>query len=201
MAKRTEGEDAPTLSADDKFELLIAALTARQGETLTKDALEDILTRTAQVSATSMQRALKPENQDHPGVSVFSYPEGDKARPRPTLPFRFFYNNFPVHKFPETHHWRELELASQLEPGTFTVLRKDGSPMQVEVTADRDPKGVITEIKVAFSVAREHKDHIPAMSVVLYQLAHKGDHPRKRFVEAMQEHLRLLFEDSAAAAV
>ena len=29
------------------------------------------------------RKALKPENDRHPGISAFSYPEGDKARRKP----------------------------------------------------------------------------------------------------------------------
>lgn len=31
------------------------------------------------------RKAMRPENETHPGISAFSYPEGDVARPRPTL--------------------------------------------------------------------------------------------------------------------
>lgn len=186
----TSVAESPGLSGD-QFERLIAALTSRQSAALDKDTLREILTETAQISASSMQRALKPENDTHPGISSFSYPEGDVARPRPTLPYEFFWNNYPVHKFPETQHWRELELMMQVQPGEFTVLRKDGTRMQVSVRGERDADGKITKLMVEFPVSREEKFLVPPMSVLLYQLVHP-DNPKKRFVEAMKEHLDIL---------
>ena len=79
MARKDETE-SPTLSVDDKFELLINALTARAGGGITKDDLQEILAGTAQYSAEAMKRSLKPENEAHPGISCFSFPEGDVAK-------------------------------------------------------------------------------------------------------------------------
>jgi hypothetical protein len=31
------------------------------------------------------RKAMRPENETHPGISAFSYPEGDRDRPRPEL--------------------------------------------------------------------------------------------------------------------
>lgn len=187
---RTQETEAPGLSGE-QFERLIAALTARASDSLDKTTLKEILTETAQISATSMQKALKPENEAHPGISSFSYPEGDVARPRPTLPYEFLWNNYPVHKFPETQHWRELELMCQVQPGEYTVLRRDGSKMAVTVKAERNADGAITRLSVEFPINRDEKALVPPMAVVLYQLVHP-DNPKQRFVEAMTEYLKVV---------
>lgn len=145
---------------------------------------------TQTATAKAMQKAMKPENTNHPAISAFSYPEGDVAHPKTELPFEFLYNGFPLHKFPETQHWRELELAAQVQPGEYTVLRKDASVMKVTVKADRDADGKITKLDVSFPVSREDKATIPPQAVVLYQLVHP-ENPRKAFVESMNEWLSL----------
>lgn len=188
---QTETE-TPTLTADEKFERLIAALTAKRDDGLTKDDLKDILTSTQTVTAREMQRAMKPENPTHPGKSVFNYPEGDEVRPKVRPAFDFFYNGYPCHKFMETIHWREAELMAQVQPGEYTVIRKDGTTMAVSVTAERDANQVITKLDVRFPVSREEKWLVPPMLVVLYQLVYP-DAPRKRFVEANAEHMDLVF--------
>lgn len=38
----------------------------------------------------TVKKTMKPENETHPGISAFSYPEGDVARPKPTLTRRTF---------------------------------------------------------------------------------------------------------------
>lgn len=180
------------LTIDEKFEMLIAALTAKPDGGITKDDLAAIL----DANSKGIQKALKPENEFHPGVSAFSYPEGDVAHPKKDLPFQFWYNGYPSHMFRETEHWREWELMAKVTPGTFTVVRKDGSLMTVEVKAERDANQQLTRLDVTFPISREEKWLVPPKSVVLYQLVH-SDHPRKRFLEAMQDWLAFTMGETA----
>lgn len=178
-----KGDAAATLTADDKFEMLIAALTQRQDGGISKEDLRSILTETQTATATAMRKAMKPENETHPGISAFSHAEGDAKRPKPALPFQLFWNGYPIHKFPETETWAEWELLSQLTPGEFTVVRKDNSVMNVTVKGDRDATGKLTKVEVQFPVSREEKWLVPPKFVVAYQLVHQGE-PRKLFKEA-----------------
>lgn len=171
------------LSVDDKFELLIAALAQKQGEGITKDDLAEILANNAQ----SMKKALKPENEKHSNVSAF-HPKGG---PHMELPYECFYLNFPLHKSVETCHDRELELLLQVKPGSYRILRKDLSDMEVTVRADTTPTGKITRLFIEFPVAREEKHQIPPMHVVLYQLAHPEVSAHRRYLDAMNEHLQV----------
>jgi len=181
------------LSVDDKFELLIQALTQRP-DGITKDDLAAIL----EANSKGMQKAMKPENETHPGKSVFSYPEGEVARPKGDLPFQFFYNGYPCHKFPETETWREWELMREVTPGQYTVIRKDGSVMAVTVEGDRDANGNLTALRVIFPISREEKWLVPPKQVVLYQLIH-NDTPRKAFMEGMQEFLLMTMGEEPVA--
>lgn len=56
---------------------------SKQG--LSESQLETLLTRVGTNTAEAMRSSLKPENADHPEISAFSYPEGEKARPKPAL--------------------------------------------------------------------------------------------------------------------
>jgi len=182
MAKQDE---KPELSTDEKFMLVLEALAQRKNEGIDASTLQAILA----ANATGVQKALRPENESHPGISAMSYPEGDRAKPRDgILKYPFFYNNYPMHKFPETEHWRELELAAQVKPGEYTVIRKDASLMTVTVKGEKNANGDTTAIRVEFPISREEKWLIPPKSVVLYQLVY-NDHPKRRFLEAMQEYL------------
>ena len=185
-------QEKVALTTDEKFELLIAALSQRSNEGIDKNTLREILNETASASAGAMQKALKPENNEHGGFSALSYPEGDAARPRPVLPFELFWNGYPVHKFPETQHYRELELMAQLRPGTFTVVRKDMSSMKVTVKAERDAEDKITKVRVEFSVSRSEKALVPPMLVMLYQMIHDEGTPKERFIDGMREYLSVL---------
>jgi hypothetical protein len=178
--KATDAE----MTADEKFQMLIAALVERKDQGISPDTIEKLLAG----QATAMQKAMKPENTNHPGFSAFR----PKGGPDPVLPCQFFYNNYPASKFPETLHDRELELMARVVPGEFTVIRKDGSLMIVTVKGERDANQTLTKISVEFPISREDKWLVPPMTVVLYQLVYP-DNPRVRFVEAMQEHFALIY--------
>lgn len=151
-------------------------------------------------TAKAMQKAMRPENEHHPGISAFSRPGGDLAAPKGDLPFEFWYLNYPCHKFPETEHYAEWDLMAQVKPGTYTVIRKDGTPMAVEVKGEQDANGKLTKVEVIFTVSRENKWTVPPKSVVLYQIAHAGTKPPKRlFVEAMNEWLTVTLGEEAFA--
>jgi len=170
--------------------LELAALQRQQSSALAAEA------QTA--TAKAMQKAMRPENEFHPGISAFSYPEGDRARPK-SLPFEFLYNGYPCHKFLETEHWREVELMAQVQPGEYTVLRKDGSKMTVEVRAEHNADGQVTKLDVRFPVSRETKWLVPPKMVVLYQIVHP-DNPHRRFMEATQEWMQIAFGAEAVPA-
>ncbi len=180
------------LTTDDKFEMLLDLLTlqAKSEKAITPETLKEIIEKTSISSAETMQKAMRPENVVDWGKSVFSYPEGDRLHPRPQLPFEFFYNGYPCHMFPETQHWRELELMAQVKPGEYTVLRKDATKMSVSVKAERDADLKITKLMVEFPVTRGEKAQTPAMQVLLYQLVYP-DNPRLRFMEATIEHMQM----------
>jgi hypothetical protein len=184
------------LTIDDKFDLLLQVLAQKQETGITKDALKEILAETGQSTAASMQRALKPENTTHPNISVFR-PKGGAD---PVLPYEVLYNGFPVHKAVETHHDRELELLLMVKPGEYTVIRKDGTPMTVTAKAEHDANGVITKMSIQFPVSREDKAIVPAMQVLLYQMAYAGTaHPKQLFVAATTEHMQTMFADAVPA--
>jgi hypothetical protein len=183
------------LTSDEKFELLLEAFMAKK-DTLTPETIRELLAG----QATAMQKALKPENAQAPLISSLSYPEGDTARPRDQiLKHEFYWNHFPVHKFPEAHHYRELELAALVKEGEYRTVRRDGSDMAVKVTADKNAKGDTTAIRVEFPVTRDDKSLVPPMLVVLRQLAYPGE-PRKQFVEGMAEYFNFVMGDEAVPA-
>ena len=185
--------------SDDQFQQLIGVLASNKidsGNGIDLAALKVLLEGTALAT----QKAMKPENQVHPGISALSYPEGDRDRPRPVLPHEFYWNGYPVHKFPETQHWRELELMAQVTPGEFTVMRKDFTPMAVKVTDEKDANGKTTKLRVDFPISREERGLVPPQIVLLYQLVH-ADNPRRRFVEAMQEYLQMMVGEDVAVPV
>lgn len=179
-----------------QFAQLLEALTQKAGGGFDKADLAEILQATAATSAQAMQKAIKPENETHPGKSCFSYPEGDVARPRPQIGHPLFWNGYPQHLFQEELHWSEAELMVQLQPGEYTCTQKDGRTTHpVTIKATKDGNGGIEKMDVTFAVSRERKDQIAPLFVMLYQLTHPEMAPRKSFMKGMQQHLLNQFGD------
>lgn len=176
--------------------LALAQLQAEAKQEQAAAAMKDA----AKVAADHTEKVRNPSNKSHPGISAFSYPEGDRARPKGTdgrLPFEFLYNGYPCHKFLETEHWRECELMLQtIKPGDYPIVRKDSSLMTATVRVERDGDGNPTKVDVQFPVSREDKPLIPAKAVVLYQIVHAGEkRPQQLYVEAMNEWLTITLGD------
>ena len=94
--------------------------------------------------AKAQKRAMKPENEHHPGKSVFAYPEGDVERPRPQFECRTLYAGHKLDH--DTSLAREIELVNQVQlPGKYPVEKSDGSIATVEVEIERDHAGKATK--------------------------------------------------------
>lgn len=150
-------------------------------------------------TAKAMQKAMRPENETHPGISALSYPEGDRAKPKAPLPFEVFVDNYPCHKWPETEHWREWELMAQLQPGTFTIMRKDGAKMRIEVRGERNVDGKLEKVMVELPKDKDERKQVPPKMVLLEQIVRADEgNPRKVFLEATTTYLQLLFGEPAS---
>lgn len=67
------------------LELLIDKIQQMSSGGITTEQLDKLLKDTAGSTADAFRQALIPENKIHPGISAFSYPEGDVARPKAKL--------------------------------------------------------------------------------------------------------------------
>lgn len=180
---------AEPLTADQKFERLLEVLAQQRASGIDAETLSKLLSE----NAAAMQKAMKPENADHPGVSVFSHPDGDKAQPKPPMPYELYWNGYPVHKFPETETWAEW-LAQMDLPGhgEYTVLKSDGARMKVTIKAEVNADGRATKVMVEHPQTREDKDKIPPKTAVIAMLKRQDD-LRGAFLESMQAHLLATF--------
>lgn len=129
-----------------------------------KDAREDDKQRDADRAAKAQKRAMKPENEHHPGISAFSYPEGDVARPRPALECETFYAGYPVEH--DVALAVEIELVNQINlDGKYGVEKSDGSTAEIEVRISRDHKG--TPLKKEIVLPARGKHNWPKQTTVL----------------------------------
>lgn len=79
---------APTVNISlDQLEALLTRVMAvkSEGGGLSNEQFAETLRGVMGTQAEAFGRQLRPENVVHPGISSFSYPEGDTLRPKPIL--------------------------------------------------------------------------------------------------------------------
>ena len=145
----------------------VQALLARSqgGGGVDAATLETILARVSQTTAAAVQQAAKRENEQHPGISAYSHPEGDVAKPR-ELKCRMFWVGYDIDV--DTVTYEEVGLLNRAEPGVYTFLRPDGRPEQMTVTGERGPDGALQKLLFDFRV-REGRETLPSMTTMLRQ--------------------------------
>ena len=85
MGPKTETPLDPQAPITLTFEQLQSLLANRVGRS--KDEELELIRAQADANAEANKRALRPENTDHPGVSIFSRPGGEKANPKGEFKF------------------------------------------------------------------------------------------------------------------
>lgn len=136
-----------------------------------------------------------PENKQSPGISVYSYPEGDLKRPKPDLKCRMFWVGYPLTT--ETLTPREVELLNRLEAGEFRVTKTDGTPIPFRVAAKHNDRMQLEELAISFPCKGEHRHNHGSM--VSYMQQALGDRIPSTD-ELMAEVQKLKAELAASAA-
>lgn len=87
------------------------------------------------------RKAMRPENEQHPGISAFSYPEGDLARPKPLLRRPTYFNGgnqrddslTPT----EVDLFNRFETTRNAKGGRWrAVLKRNGSAEELYIVTD-----------------------------------------------------------------
>jgi hypothetical protein len=187
------GEDLATQVA--ALQATVQALLAQKAGGIGEDKLEAILLRVAQMSADAQERAANPSNKTHPGMSVYSYPEGDRARPRPPFKCPMYWNGYDL--TPDTTTAEEIELLNLAEPGIYRFLRTDKSPETLRVVGDRDPAGALSRLLFTFPT-KENRDTLPSMAALLRD-AFQIKSPEQLELEALRRQVAALQPAGASA--
>lgn len=172
-------------------------------EKLTKNQQLDIETA-ATINAQAMKKALRPENEIAPGISIFN-PAGDQAHPRPKPTQIYMLAKYPICDPGnyETTTYTELELLSQLRGGLFNVTKADASTVQVMVRQDLDAAGKPYKTTL-FADGKglkddEDKNNWPPLIQILTEIV-TGDGPAKSFLRYQTRIAELEAKLAAAAA-
>ena len=111
----------------------------------------------ALLQAEMLVRAM-PENKEHPGISAYSYPEGDRARPKAALKCDFFWVGYP--ETPETLTPGEIDALNMLQPGEYQVTKANAERIKFTVSAKYKTDGRLESMSINFPIKDDQRhDH------------------------------------------
>ena len=176
MGPKTETPLDPQAPITLTFEQLQSLLANRVGRS--KDEELELIRAQADANAEANKRALRPENTDHPGVSIFSRPGGEKANPKGEFKCRILWTGAQVDK--ETVTAEEFDLLNQIVPGEYACTRPDGSKFPVSVSGDRNPAtGVLESMNVFFATRGQLRHGLPSMVAMCREMLAQAASPVK----------------------
>lgn len=166
MASKTfekdDADETATLSMTD----LVAALKAATGND------DESMKRRADFEAEARKRLDEIENKTHPGISVYSHPEGDRAHPKDPLKCLMSWVGYPLRE--ETLTPAEIEWLNRAKPGTYRFTRTDGSTETLTVTPKYALDTTLEKIDFHFACKGDKKHNLPAMATMLREVFGPG---------------------------
>lgn len=158
----------------------------------------------ATVNAQAMKKALRPENEISPMISVYN-PKGETKYPRPKPTHIYMMARYPICDPGnyDTTTWTELELLNQLKPGEYPVTKGDGLDVKVLVKTEFDSAGRPYKTTL-FADGRgirddEEKNNWPPLLQILTQIV-TGEAPSQSFARYQRiiDDLRAQQQEAAA---
>jgi hypothetical protein len=98
-----------------------------------------------------------PENKQHPGVSVFSHPEGELKRPKAKLKCRMFLGGAPIEN--STIDPQEVESLNKITPGFYRVEATNGATSIVEVRGQMNSNREVERMYIVIAPEDPNRDH------------------------------------------
>jgi hypothetical protein len=138
---------------------LVAALKAATGND------DETMQRRAQFEAEARKRIEEDDNRTHPGISVYSYPEGDRAAAEvgkiKKLKCEMFWLGYPLEV--ESLTPAEVDALNLATGGKFPYHKSDGSQETLTVKATDGLNGQLEKIEFTFPCRGDLRHNQPPM--------------------------------------
>lgn len=159
MAREATASDPKGLSITE----LVEALRLATGND------DEAMKRRAEYEAEAHARLNKRENEYSPGLSVYSFPEGDRkaaeAGKFKRLKCDIYWVGEPLDV--DTLTPTEVDLLNEAIDGEFLFHRTDGSPEKLTVKGERSATGQWKKLEFLFPCRDQHKHNLPSMVSIL----------------------------------
>lgn len=180
-------------------------LMQQQAEILRNNKDADI-EAAATINARAMKKALRPENEIAPGVSIYN-PKGERDCPRPKPTHIYMLAQYPICDPGnyDTTTWTELELLNRLQPGEYPVTKSDGSEVKVLVKTEFNSGGkpykttLFADGKGLAKDDPDQKTNWPPLVQLLTQMI-TGERPQESYARYQDIIDRLQAENAALKA-
>lgn len=163
MAREQEQPQVPEGTVSLTFDQLKELLAQTR---MSEDEQARLIRLQADENAKANRRALRPENERHPGVSVYNPSGGTWPKPKCKL----IWIAEPVDQDHQSTV-EEIELFNELQPGDYTCTRSDGTKMRVKVSAERsDIDNSILKLTVWFDTRDHLRHNLPPKTAMLREM-------------------------------
>ena len=180
--------DVNGLSIED----LILALKAATGND------DESLKKRAEYEAEAHKRLNKRENEQHPGLSVYSNPKGDVLDPKPDLKCKMFWVGYDLRT--DTLTPEEVRLLNLAKPGMFQFKKTDGAVETITITGKQTADGSLERLEFHFPCRGDNRHNLPSMVSLLREISQEpseADHLRQQLA-ALERELERATEPSHA---
>lgn len=109
----------------------------------------------------------KPENAVSPGVSVFSYPEGELVKPKPKLKCKMWIGGGPIEHGTVTPE--EIEALNAMTPGKYRIELTDGAMAYIEVKGQIGANGAIEKLWILIPEEFPNKNGFGKLTTLVRQ--------------------------------
>jgi hypothetical protein len=150
---------------------------------------DESLRKRAEYDAEAHLRLTRRENDTHPDISVYSYPEGNVARPKPPLKCKMFWCGYDEPWDNLTPD--EIICLNHATPGNFRFHRTDGKEEKLTVTAEQDAAGKLTKMYFWFPCQGQDKHNVPSKPVLLRE-AYRLKDPEQDELARLREEVAVL---------
>lgn len=166
MASKTFEKDDSTPETSVSLAELVAALKASTGND------DESMKRRAQFEAEARKQLDEIENKTHPGISVYSHPEGDRLHPKDPLKCPMWWVGYEERA--ETLTPQEIDYLNRAKPGTYMFTRLDGSRETLNITPKLTLDGQLESLSFQFACKGDKRHNLPSKVQMLREIFGPG---------------------------
>lgn len=144
--------------------LELAAIAPRGNGGLSKQDLAEVVSGAAKAAAEAgsenMRKAMHPQNARHPGISAFSNPEGDVAKPKPALKREVIFCG----------HREDAEQLTPAEIEAYNAIDRDYTARDGSWSTEIKRNGKTEQLRILVPMDFDRRGELPSLQLICREL-------------------------------